>query len=149
VVNVKAKSKGFTLIELLVVIAVVGIMLGIGIMTAAGLRNPLGESATQLSSVLRQVRTRAISATSAYRLKATSSTKAIVEYALGCTSTTWITDSRLSIELESGLQFSDPNFIVCYQPRGTVPTALTVVLSNANGQTRSVAVYTAGAVVIQ
>ncbi len=145
----RGKSKGFTLIELLSVIAILGILFGIGIITAVGLRNPLGEAVTQLSSVLRQVRTRAISTTSAYRLKATSSTKAIVEYALGCNSTTWVTDSRLSMDLEPGIQFSNPSFVVCYQPRGTVPTAITIGLFNAKGQTRSAAVYTAGAIIIQ
>jgi prepilin-type N-terminal cleavage/methylation domain-containing protein len=149
VVKVKEKSKGFTLLELLIVIATVGILFGIGILTAAGLRSPIGEATTQLSSVLRQVRTRAISATSAYRLKATSSTNAIVQYAINCEAATWTTDSNLSIDLGEGVQFSNSSFVVCYQPRGTVPTAVTISLSDTKSQTRSVAVYTAGAVVIQ
>jgi Tfp pilus assembly major pilin PilA len=84
---------GFTLMEAMTTIAVLGVLVALGAPLFWGVNKPLQNATSQMEGVFKQVRMRAISTTTAYRIRQTSPTQLVVEAAAtrGCEATTQLT----------------------------------------------------------
>lgn len=143
-------------IEILVVLAIIGIASGIAALNLRPLGNYIDNAASEMAGTLKQVRARAMSTTSAYRISRASDTQLIVEFADGsrCDSSDWQEESRLNHEFREGVRIKevrggDDDVIVCFNPRGLASRTPTVILSDANERERSVSVYLGGAVRVE
>lgn len=144
------RNRAFTLVEALVVLGITGIVLAIGALNLRGLNNPLQNGAGQLEGFFKQARAKAMATTSAYRVRADSSSRLVTEYARNCNSTTWTVDPKLVLELPTEVRVSATNtpttWPVCFTSRGLADKNLIVTLSNTKNQTRQVEVMLGGGV---
>jgi Tfp pilus assembly protein FimT len=143
-------SQALTLLEIILVVAVVGIVLAVGAVSLTALGDPLGAAASSVEGTFKQVRAKAMSTTSAYRVSRVSATGLLAEYAMSCSDTTgWTHDARLDATLDNGVQLTVPaanGVIVCFDARGLADSNPTVTLTDAKGATASVEVFVGGAV---
>ncbi len=116
--KIKKKNRGFTLVETLAVVSILGILAVIAGPIKSWTENPLGDATNQTVAILNLIRMRAISTTSAYRIKVdpeVSDNKYIVEIAQtrGCESLTELTadaeptDQELTVASTEGLVVGD------------------------------------------
>ncbi|MDX2005675.1 MAG: prepilin-type N-terminal cleavage/methylation domain-containing protein [Meiothermus sp.] len=154
---------GMTMLELLVVLGMLGIIFGIAFVNLRPLSNPLQNGVAQTSAFLRQVRTKAMSTTSAYRVYLLNNTTLVAEYAYNCAGAgaavnpdpgpsggAWRYDRGLRIELQDQVQFvGSSQALLCFSSRGQSDTALELSLRNPQSQTRTVRVLLAGGIEVQ
>jgi len=94
-----SKDTGFTLIELLVIIALIGVMAAFSAPYITFGINPLRDTTNRIASTFKLIRVKAMSQTSAYRIKQDSTTKLKVERAKLCSDTTgWTVDNSFDSE---------------------------------------------------
>ena len=145
-------SQALTLLEIILVVAVVGIVLAIGAVRLNALGDPLGTAAATVEGTFKQVRAKAMSTTSAYRVSRVSATGLRAEYAVSCSDTSgWVHDPKLDATLEDRVQITAPSTngeIVCFDSRGIADTNPTVALADAKGATATVEVFLGGAVAV-
>lgn len=92
-------NTGFTLVELLVIIALIGIMAAFSAPYITFGVNPLKDTTNRLASTFKLMRVKAMSQTSAYRIKQATSTTLIIQRAKSCSdSTGWIADNNFDSE---------------------------------------------------
>jgi prepilin-type N-terminal cleavage/methylation domain-containing protein len=144
--RLKQASHGFSLIELLIVIAVLGILLGIAAVTLNGLNQPLENASNQLQSVLKGSRIKAISTTSAHRVRPLDSKNIVVEWSKNCAETAWTPDSTLAANLPDEVELSSTTWSVCFNSRGVANAVTSVSVQNDAGRTKTVKVFLGGAV---
>ena len=120
--KIKTKNRGFTLVETLAVVLILGVLAVIAGPVKSWAENPLGDATNQTVGILNLIRMRAISTTSAYRIKVdpeASDNKYIVEIAKtrGCESLTELTadaeptDQELTVASTEGLVVGDSSVI--------------------------------------
>jgi prepilin-type N-terminal cleavage/methylation domain-containing protein len=143
-------SQALTLLEIILVVAILGIALAIGAVRLNALGDPLGGAASKVEGTFKQVRAKAMSTTSAYRVSRVSATVLRAEYAVSCSDTSgWTVDPKFDATLENGVQMTAPTAngeIVCFDSRGIADANPTVALTDAKGGTASVEVFLGGAV---
>jgi len=92
-------NTGFTLVELLVIIALIGIMAAFSAPHITFGVNPLKDTTNRLASTFKLMRIKAMSQTSAYRIKQDTATTIKIERAKLCSdSTGWIVDNSFDSE---------------------------------------------------
>jgi Tfp pilus assembly protein FimT len=118
---------------------------------------PVDNAASQLSSTLKLMRTKAMTNTSAYRLRPDggADNQFIVDYAATCTALdpNWtveasFTDEDLKLPKDTRVSaVSTGNWPICYNSRGIATPGITLTLKNTlNEQTRRLRVFAGGAV---
>ena len=141
--------QGFTLLELLVVVAIMGILLGIGALNLRPLSNDLQNDTNLVVGIFKQARVKAVATTSGYRIVKKSGTRLIAEYSNSCTGTTWIEDSRLTVNLEHDTRIQGSNgTLTCFSSKGLATTNPTLDLKNGN-KTRQIEVFLGGSVEVK
>ncbi|TVP75468.1 MAG: prepilin-type N-terminal cleavage/methylation domain-containing protein [Gemmatimonadales bacterium] len=144
---------GFTLLELVVVMAILGLVAAIGAANFRGLENHLGNSVSELTSYTSQVRSRALTTTSAYRIVIRSGTVLGAESARSCNSSAdeWEEDDRLTLRLRGEVTLDvdgdDDGIVTCFNPRGVGSLSPTLVLVDTDGETRTLELFLGGALV--
>lgn len=138
------RDAGFTLPELLVVIALVGLAAGAAALSFGGRTSSAHDGAGLVEAAFGQARASAMASTSAYRVRAVSSTRVIAETAPTCGSALWATDAGLGLTLPQGLTLAPADFQVCFNGRGLSDSNLIVVVSRGVGSSRSVEVLLGG-----
>ncbi len=153
-------QQGFTLSEVLITVMVVSVLSAIAAPTIQFGNNPVKDNSSRLSGHLKLLRAKAISQTSAYRIKASpvggtplvvgtaadrSSASLVIEKASQCNApdTAWTRDPGFSTEdlrLDQGVQiqqvevnnasFSTNAWAVCYNSRGLATQNLKVTLKD-------------------
>jgi hypothetical protein len=133
-VNVRAgrRIRGFSIFEMLAVLALSSALSGIVFMNIRELDRPAMSGAAQLRSFVQQVRGRAISQTSAYKVSAYNSYEIRTEVAERCNSTTWVTDPAVRLRMPVGAQLSSTTWSFCINSRGLADANVTVPIVSDN-----------------
>ena len=116
--KINTKNKGFTMVEVLAVLLILGVLAIVAVPIKSWAENPLGDATKQTVGILNLIRMRAISTTSAYRIKLdpdVSGNKYKVEIAKtrGCESLTELTadvestEQELTVDSTEGLVVGD------------------------------------------
>ncbi len=163
-------SKGFTLPEVLIILAVTGILGAIAAPSVLWANNPLQNATNIVSGNFKLARAKAMAATSAYRVRAASSTQLAGEFARNCAAAEadWVTDpgfdlnfqdEELDLEavelslpttVDGVAQGSPSGWSICYNSRGIANSNVVVTLKNKeNNQIRTVEVFLGGPVEIR
>ena len=139
------------MLELLVVLGMLGIIFTIAFVNLRPLNNPLQNGVAQTSGFLRQVRTKAMSTTSAYRVNVQGGNTLTVQYAFNCLGNGgWRADPQLRLELQEQIVITNnASPLLCFSSRGQSDTALDLTLRNPQNQTRVVRVLLAGGIEAQ
>ncbi|MGB8701284.1 MAG: GspH/FimT family pseudopilin [Thermosynechococcaceae cyanobacterium] len=155
-------QQGFSLAEVSVTVLIVGVLAAIAAPTIRFGINPLKDTTTRIESNLKLLRSKAISQTSAYRIRATPSGSDValtVERATFCTDTAWSGDPSFApedLKLDRGVQITQVtdstdntvtanNWSICYNGRGLANKNLVVTLRDAKSGQR-LEVFPGGAV---
>ncbi len=139
-------ESGIGLIELLVVLFLIGILLSTAVSNLGALNNPLRNGAQQTMGFFKQVRSRAISTTTAYVVSAASPIRMQTFSGTSC-STATTAQPNLFIDLPLGASFSNTSWSTCFDPRGLANANITVTIrDDESGATRDVEVFLGGAV---
>jgi prepilin-type N-terminal cleavage/methylation domain-containing protein len=145
------RRPGFTLVEALIVVILVGLVMGIAANTFSGLSNDLENAAAETGAFFRQVRARAMTTTSAYRVVYASATELRTESARACNDTTWTGDAGLSLVLRERTTvkadgIADGDVVVCYNSRGIGNASPTLIVTSRVGEEAEVEIFAGGAV---
>lgn len=114
-------ESGLTIIEMLVTLAIVGIIAGIVALNLRPLSQDASNAANTIAAYLKQVRARAMTTTSAYRIIYVSDTELQAEWALSCASADWQPEQRFRHSLSGGakmLNVTAGTILTCFSPRG-------------------------------
>ncbi|MEL4898057.1 pilus assembly FimT family protein [Crocosphaera sp. Alani8] len=144
------QNRGFTLVETLAVLSIIGIFAAIAGPVKSWAENPLGNATNQTVGVLNLIRMRAISTTSAYRIKpdpTAPGNKYIVQIAQtrGCESSTELTadaastDQELTVASTEGLVVGDSIAVGTDKNNNEIiaTSALTITLGEELGTTQT------------
>lgn len=137
---------GFSLIEVVVVIALIAVLSGVALANLRELHDPVRTGASQLSGFIKQVRSRAMSATQAFLIQPTASDRVVALRANTCSAETWTPDSRLVLDLPSGVSLTDLDWDVCISSRGLPDDNVAIELNDLDGRQRVVELLLGGAV---
>jgi type IV fimbrial biogenesis protein FimT len=155
--------RGFSLAETLVALAIAGVLATIMLPTFNLATNPLTDSSNRFSSIFSLARAKAMSKTSAYRIRPTSTTQFIVEFSNICTAdpSTWKPDGSFvsdELKFDSDVQLSaatennasrapGSGWSLCFNSRGIADKNLVVTLQNTkNSKQRPIEVFPGGSV---
>ncbi len=137
--------KGFSLVELMVVLSVTSILLGFGVYGIHTLVNPATTASEELISILKVVRSKAISNTVSYKLEPNGTHQLVASFRNDCNSADpWVSDGQLTLNLPNGSYLGDDNWVICYDTRG-FPDANVVFDVRENGGTeKTIEIYLGG-----
>ena len=138
------KNSGFTMIEALVILTVLGIVVASASLFLKPAAAPLQSATVLTEGYLRQIRARAMSTTSAYRMTPIDETRVGASYAAVCSATTWIEDPDFELELPEGVEWSSTAWNLCFSSRGLASNNLTISLQHAQFGTRDIEVLLGG-----
>jgi prepilin-type N-terminal cleavage/methylation domain-containing protein len=137
--------KGFTLIEVLVTLTISAALMGI---TAASLKeyNRSSRNASALiQGFVKQARVKGMSRTAAYKIYPDASgTRILTSYANRCSSTTFIPDSALILEMPVGTKLTTPTWNVCFNARGLAQSNITIPFNSDDVGMKSIEVLLGG-----
>ncbi|WP_299486841.1 GspH/FimT family protein [Acaryochloris sp. IP29b_bin.137] len=153
-------NAGMSLIEILVVIALTAMLAALAAPAVTFGNNPLRDSSNRIASSFKWARARAISSTSAVRIRPLSNTEFIMERAARCSDTTWTQISDLvekngqlvneDLSLNSPVQVvnpSDNTWSICFDSKGLSETSLQLTFQDMDtNQQRTMEVFSGGAV---
>jgi prepilin-type N-terminal cleavage/methylation domain-containing protein len=119
--------KGLTLVELVVVLAVLAVASGIMALNVRPFYNPLQDALSRTEGFVKQVRSKAMATTSAYRITLEGN-RLKAAYASTCRSTSFTEDLALQVEIppEVAVTFTPQGGVPCFNSRGLM------VLQNAS-----------------
>ncbi len=145
------KRQGFTILELVIVLTVLGIALGIAIPRFRGLSNELLNAERETAGFFRQVRSEAMSRTSAYRAVVTSDRRLRAEFAPGCASDDdeWEVDPRVTLILQGSTSFEGvaaESTLICFNGRGVGDANPVLRVRQLGGAASDVEVFVGGGV---
>ncbi len=139
-----SSDQGFSLIEMIATCMIIGIVSMIAINRLQDLDNPVLNATSEMTGFFKQVRARAISTTSAYKISATSNTEIITEYGETCADID-TADDKMILELPNGASMTTNDWEICYNSRGLPDDNIQITVTGASG-TRTLEVYLGGAV---
>lgn len=139
-------QRGYSLLELMVVLALVAITSGIAIANLRELQDPVKTGASQLSGFIKQVRSRAMSATQAYLIMPASSDRVMALRANTCSALEWQSDSKLVLDLPSGVSLNAQDWDICFSSRGFPDDNIRIAISDLDSRQREVEVLLGGSV---
>ena len=137
---------GVTLIEMMAVLALAAILLGIGAVYLTPMAAPLKTGTEIVEAAFRQARGRAIATTTAYRVRPTSATEIVGEFAPSCGAGTWTDEPKIYRELPEKATFTSQVWSVCFSPRGVASSNVVVTITHPDFGSRQVEVMLGGAV---
>ncbi len=140
------QQRGYTLLELVIVLSLIAIMSGVAVANLRQLQDPVKTGASQLSGFIKQVRSRAMSATQAYLIRPASANRVIALRASVCSAETWQPDSRLVLDLPSGVSLQATDWEVCYGSRGLPDDNVRIGISDLDSRQQEVEVLLGGSV---
>jgi prepilin-type N-terminal cleavage/methylation domain-containing protein len=124
--KINKNRAGFTVIELMAAIGISGVLMIIAMpfftKTLPGLR--LTDAARQVATDLQQVRMRAIAQSIPHQISFSTNTYVVQRCSGSCA------NDGGNMALPEGITVTPPSTPPQFQPRGTVPTATTIRLSN-------------------
>lgn len=126
---------GTSVLELVVVLGTSSAMLGMAVANYDVLNNPLQNSTNQTIGFFKQVRAKAVSSTSAYRVEQLNDLTLITKTAPSCDSleSEFFVDTKLSLEIEKEVRFVTSSFSLCFNARGFADTNKTLPLITRTG----------------
>ncbi len=136
---------GFTLFELLFTVGLIGVLLGVAVTNLRSLDSAANTGAAEVLGFLRQVRARAMAATSAYKI-APSSAQVLAVYTASTCSSPMALESSLTLKLPLGASFTDTGWEVCFSSRGFPDSSPTIDLQDTEGGIKTIQVFLGGAV---
>jgi prepilin-type N-terminal cleavage/methylation domain-containing protein len=158
------RQRGFSLTEVLVALAVSGTLTAIAAPIIKFGTNPLKDSSSRLAGSLKLLRAKAVSQTSAYRLRAVpgdSMPSLQVERATLCSDSVWTADPSFTAEdtaLDRSVQLTQvvingqpkpvDGWSICYSSRG-LATQNAVLTLSAGQRAQTITVFPGGAVDVQ
>lgn len=152
-------QSGYTIFELLVALAFVGILAGSATFQARALTDPLQNQTAMTLSFIKRVRARAIASTSSYLIYPSAGTHLNVARGVACPTTMpaipstlvpgTFTLDNLKLDLSEQVQFSSPNWGVCFTSRGLLAGSANVQLLDNEARTKTITIYLGGATRIQ
>ena len=159
-------SWGFTLIEVMTAVMILGVLTAIAAPIILFGTNSLKDTTARLASNIKLLRAKAVSQTSAYRLRAAASATGpalSIEHATLCSDTAWTADPSFAVEdtqLDRQVQITQvfvngvaqpvDNWSVCYTSRGLATRNVTLTLTDAQrGGTTTITVFPGGEVDVQ
>ena len=150
------------LTEILSVAIVSGALAAVSLPHLTFVVNPLNDTTNRISANLKLNRTKAVTHTSAYRIRSSSSDQLIIERAQNCNSNDWevdasmIQDEELTLDegiiissiLEDGVASTVNDWSLCFNSRGIADRNLQLTLKNTeNDEERLIQVFLGGNVV--
>lgn len=140
---------GFTIFELIATILIIGTLSTLAVNKLKQLDNPLQSSAAEFESFVKQVRARAISTTSAYKIVSISPTEVHTHYGKNCASTIVTVDKQVSYQTRTPITMTDDSWEICFNSRGLPDDNVVVTFSDLSGTSSSVEIFLGGAVRLQ
>jgi len=132
------------MIELLVLMTVLGIAIAASSLFLKPAEAPLQSATVLTEGYLRQMRARAMSTTSAYRVAPTDETQLDAGYAATCSATTWTADPDFGLKFPQGVELSSTAWSLCFSSRGLASDNLTITLQHPQFGTSSIEVLLGG-----
>ena len=144
-------SRGITLIETIVVTLFVGVLVAFGSATLFNQRDPLRQATNELEGTFKQTRAKAMAATTACRVRPSSSTAVITECASSCTAAagSWDEKEGLTLTLDDDVELTSTGWSICFNSRGISDTSGSVNLTYTDGDittTSQISVFLGGAI---
>ncbi len=140
---------GHTFVEVMVVFSLVAALTGFASINMHDLEDAGHGSALQLSSLIKTTRAKAISKTSAYFLKPSSTAQILGYRGKSCADPSPQIDSQISLDLSDGVTMTDTGWQICFTPRGLVKNSVSVFLQDQYQREFEVQVFMGGTVRIQ
>lgn len=151
-------NSGLSLIELVVVIGLTALLAAFAAPAITFGTNPLRDTSNRMVANFRLARAKAMSKTSAYRIRPLSVEQLIVEQAKNCNATTWTTATEFVAE---DLKFDSPTEVIaaqvdgsgvtntgwqlCFNSRGRADMTLELTLKDMNtNQQRTLEIFLGG-----
>lgn len=155
--TVKSNS-GLSIIEVVVVVGLIGFLAAIAAPAITFGTHPLRDTSNRIAANFKLARAKAMSKTSAYRIRPLSVEQLIIEQANNCNATTWTTASEFVAE---DLTFDSPTEVVaaqvdgsgvtntgwqlCFNSRGRADMTLELTLRDMNtNQQRTLEIFLGG-----
>jgi prepilin-type N-terminal cleavage/methylation domain-containing protein len=136
-VKTTERQSGFTMIEVIVVVAILGMALAGASLYFKPMEGRLQTGVALAEGQLRQARVRAMATTSAFRVRADSSTRIVAESAASCAATTWAAVPELNVDLPGDVTLTDTSWSFCFGARGVSTVNATIALRHPRlGTTR-------------
>lgn len=112
------REQGFTVLEMIVVLGITATIGAIGVSQFRAADNLLFMNSNQVSATLKLGRSRAISTTSPYILKAISESEIQGYRVETCNDSNGVADPQVKLTLPNRLRMPDTNWEVCFTSRG-------------------------------
>lgn len=125
--------------------AVASAIMGIAAFNLKDLNDPLDNGSSELAAYFKQIRSRSISTTSAYRVAPVSPTEIRAGFADNCAAGSFTNDTKMSLTLPTGADLASTGWFICYSGRG-LPDVNQLVTINHGAETKSVEVFLGGGV---
>jgi hypothetical protein len=135
-----------TAVELLVVVAIIGLAAGASVLYFKPLEAPVRTAGELIEGLVRQTRARAMSATTAHRLRPFSANRLVVEHARTCTSEAWTLDPRADLPLPRDVELTPTDWSVCFNSRGVTDSNVVLTLGHPRFESRRLEILLGGAV---
>jgi Tfp pilus assembly protein FimT len=120
------RSIGFSTLEFVAVLALLGVMVSLGFANLKGFGNPSQNGSLQFVRFMNQVKAKAISSGSSYRIYPISKKKVVVRKGRHCASQQTQIVTKFSLQMPVNAEFTDIDWSVCLSAKG-LPTDNTEV----------------------
>ena len=142
----RRRSSGFSLIELLVTMSILAIGLSVAALNLKPFGDPLGTASEGISNTLVRARARAMSTTSAFRVRSINATTVVVERGSRCTDANWAPVPEFGFTLTQKTQTTQ-GWNVCFDSKGIAqPTGGGITVTDQKNRTQNLVVLLAGGV---
>lgn len=132
--------------ELVAVVGVMTLLLLIAVSNLKELNRPLLNGTAHVTSYLKQVRAKALTATSAYEIYPLSPTELRARFANSCNATEFTDDPLLTLTMPDGAVIVESEWTVCFNSRGLASDNVTISVQDLDLQQRQVEVLLGGSV---
>jgi competence protein ComGC len=138
------RTGGFTLIEMLVSVATIFVLIALAAFNFRQLENKTLNTANGVVGFFKVVRARALANSSAYEIFPVSQQLLRARAKSACEATSYLSDFY-DYELRAGVIIDNPNWNICYSPRGIASRAISFQVTDGR-YSRRVEVVLGGAI---